>query len=66
MSYFFKPLSLKADIERHRKKEQELIENINSVDVLTESGEIHWNVYNFLLDSLRRSKAELTCKIGKK
>lgn len=62
---------LKADIERHRKKEDEIREQIESARKILEkepgnkTAQSAIRVYSNLLDILLASKAETVSKIGK-
>lgn len=67
--YFYQAATgIKADIERHRKKEQELITTIKELEVMDQSDlmiSTSLSTYRWLLYQLELSKAELVSKIGK-
>lgn len=63
---------LKADIQRHRNQEQELIEKIAELESTStdsnlgaRSKEAALRVYRGFLHTLQQSKAEVVSKIGK-
>ena len=71
MKFFAKQVGLKSDIERHRKKEQEIREAIaklsnkqNSDDEFMD--DVFINAYEHSLDILLQSKLKLVNKIGRK
>ena len=68
MSFFCKAASgLNADIDRHRKKEIEILERIAELEDKTdEFSVIALRVYRNFLNQLHQSKADVTSKIGKR
>ena len=70
MAYFWtpKPIGLKADIERHRKAQQELEDNISELESQPESTykERYLRTYRNMLCILLQSRAEVVTKIGRK
>lgn len=68
MSYFWEKASgLKADIERHRMKEAELIEKINELEGKDDPMSLAIiRTYRHLLCQLQASKVDVVNKIGKK
>jgi len=68
MKYFWtpKPIGLNADIERHRKAQQELEQKIAELeDSSLEFKEFYLRVYRNALCILLQSKAEIVAKLGK-
>lgn len=68
MSYFWtpRPIDLNADIERHRKAQQEIEEKIAEIEAgdLPDK-EFYLRVYRSSLNILLQSKAEVVAKLGK-
>ena len=70
MKYFCtpKPIGLNADIERHRKKQQELeqkIAELEEEDTIDPDREFYLQAYRNALCILLQSKAEVVAKLGK-
>lgn len=68
--YFWKDATgLNADIDRHRAKEQELVEMIARLEKIEQPSEMDvacLRTYRHFLYQLELSKAEVVTKIGKK
>lgn len=71
LKFFYKGATgLKADIERHRKKEQELQEKIAELEAIPPNErdqftDVYLRTYCHFLYQLHVSKAEAVSKIGK-
>lgn len=70
MKYFWtpNPIGLNADIERHRKAQQELeqkIAELEKEDTIDPNREFYLRVYRNALCILLQSKAEVVAKLGK-
>jgi len=70
MSYFWqKTKGLKADIERHRAKEQELLTKIDELEKPEHQGDpmsiAAIRTYRRFLYMLQQSKADVVSKLGK-
>ena len=62
--FWSKATGLKADIKRHREKEQELRDKIEELE--KEGDSIFLRTYREFLNKLLDSKAEVVSQIGKK
>jgi phytoene/squalene synthetase len=66
MKYFYRDVKgVNADVERHRTREQELLQKISELtDKEDDMSIAAAHTYNHLLQQLRQSKAEVVAKIG--
>jgi len=68
MKYFYRDVKgVNADVERHRAREQELLQKISELEVKEDDMSIAaTRTYRHLLNQLLQSKAAVVAKIGKK
>lgn len=68
MKYFYRDVKgVNADVERHRAREQELLQKISELEGKDDDMSIAAaRTYRHLLNQLLQSKAAVVAKIGKK
>jgi|GEM_PF-1980962 len=68
MKYFYRDVKgVNADVERHRAREQELLQKISELEGKEDDMSIAaTRTYRHLLNQLLQSKAAVVAKIGKK
>lgn len=68
MKYFYRDVKgINADVERHRAREQELLQKISELEGKDDDMSIAaTRTYRHLLNQLLQSKAAVVAKIGKK
>jgi len=68
MKYFYRDVKgVNADVERHRAREQELLQKISELEGKDDDMSIAaTRTYRHLLNQLLQSKAAVVAKIGKK